>query len=341
MAAPTPGAPTLNYEDEVVTKALVRYLELPGVAGPLALITLDNGLDHTRPNTFGPGGLYRLDAAMDEIAAHQPGVAAIAVTGKPFIFSVGADLSYRSSITDASAVRPLLLELGRLGHRVLRRVGSGQLDERRVPTFALVNGAAMGGGLELALHCDYRTMSTDTAAVALPEVALGLVPAWGGTQLLPQLIGADRAVAVIVENPLSQNRMLKPAQVAELGIVDRLLEPADFLEESLRWAGAVLRGETDPKATRPRVERGEAWAAAVARGRQLADARLHGAAPAPYRALDLIESAEAIALDVSAAATALDDGFAAEDEALADLGAGEELQASLYAFDLVQKRAKR
>ncbi len=342
MPAPKLDAPKLDYPDEVVTRALVRYLDLPGVAGPLALITLDNGFDHTRPNTFGPGGLYALDAAMDDITAHQPGVAAVAVTGKPFIFSVGADLSYRSSIPATTDVRPRLLELGRLGHRVLRRVGAGQLGDRRVPTFALVNGAAMGGGLELALHCDYRTMSTDVAAVALPEVALGLVPAWGGTQLLAPLIGADRAVTVIIENPLSQNRMLKPAQATELGIVDRLLEPADFLEESLRWAGAVLRGETDPTATRPRVERGAAWAAAVARGRQLADARLHGAAPAPYRALDLIESAETSGLgDGSAALAALEAGFAAEDEVLADLGAGEELQASLYAFDLVQKRAKR
>ena len=66
---------------------------MPGLAGELALITLDNGHDHTRPSTFGPGGLASLDAALDEIAAHSPAPAAIAVTGKPFIFAVGADLS--------------------------------------------------------------------------------------------------------------------------------------------------------------------------------------------------------------------------------------------------------
>jgi 3-hydroxyacyl-CoA dehydrogenase/enoyl-CoA hydratase/3-hydroxybutyryl-CoA epimerase len=326
------AAPTLEFPAEIVTKALVRYVDLPGVARQLALITLDNGFDHTRPNTLGPGGLASLDAAMDEISAHEPGVAAIAVTGKPFIFCVGADLSFRSSITDASLIRPLIFELGQLGHRVMHRVGTGQVGDRRVPTFALVNGAAMGGGLELALHCDYRTLSSDAAAIAFPEVFLGLVPAWGGTQLLANLIGADAAVTVIVENALSQNRMLKPAQVASLGIVDLLLEPADFLEESLRWVGSVLRGETDPKGARTPVERGAPWAAAVARGRQIADARLHGAAPAPYRAVELIALAETVSLD---------DGFAAEDTVLADLGASEELAASLYAFDLVQKRAKR
>jgi 3-hydroxyacyl-CoA dehydrogenase/enoyl-CoA hydratase/carnithine racemase len=329
MAAPTTA---LELPGEVVTQAHVRYVELPGVTGPVALVTLDNGLDHTRPSTFGPGGLRSLDAAMDEISGHRPEVAAIAVTGKPFVFSVGADLSFRSSITDAGQIRPVTGELGRLGHRVFRRLGSGALAARRVPTFALVNGAAMGGGLELALHCDYRTLSSDAAAIALPEVALGLVPAWGGTQLLANLIGAESAVTVIVGNPLSQNTMLRPAQAAALGLVDVVCEPADFLEESLRWAGRVLRGELDPAAARRPVERGEAWAAAVARGRGLADARVHGAAPAPYRALDLIELAETATLD---------DGFAAEDAAFTDLAASQELQASLYAFDLVQKRAKR
>ena len=94
---------TAVFEDEVVTAAKVRYLRVPGLAGELALITLDNGHDHTRPSTFGPGGLASLDAALDEIAAHSPAPAAIGVTGKPFIFAVGADLSGVPSIADARA----------------------------------------------------------------------------------------------------------------------------------------------------------------------------------------------------------------------------------------------
>ncbi|CUU55819.1 3-hydroxyacyl-CoA dehydrogenase / enoyl-CoA hydratase / 3-hydroxybutyryl-CoA epimerase [Parafrankia irregularis] len=326
------AAVTLEHPDEVVTQAHVRYARLPGVDGPVALITLDNGLDHTRPSTFGPAGLRSLIAAVDEIEAHDPPVAAVAVTGKPFIFCVGADLSYRSSLTDPAEVRPKLTALGELGHTALRRVGEGRLGDRKVPTFALVNGAALGGGLELALHCDYRALSTDIAALALPEVFLGLVPAWGGTQLLPNLIGADNAVTVMIDNALSQNRTLRAAQAFKLGIGDILLEPADFLEEALRWVGRVLRGEVDPTAGRPTVERGPAWAAALERGRTLADARLHGAAPAAYRALELLALAETADRDT---------GYAAEDAALADLGAGEELVAGLYAFDLVNKRAKR
>ena len=77
---------TLFSDDEVVTNAYVRYLTLPDLDGEIALITLDNGLDHTRPSTFGPGGLAALNSAMDEIEAHTPGVKAIAV-GHPLASS--------------------------------------------------------------------------------------------------------------------------------------------------------------------------------------------------------------------------------------------------------------
>jgi 3-hydroxyacyl-CoA dehydrogenase/enoyl-CoA hydratase/carnithine racemase len=321
ITSPTAQNPTSQFQDEVVTHAKVRYVELPGVESPIALITLDNGFDHTKPNTFGPGGLQELDAALDDIERHSPGVAAIAVTGKPFIFAVGADLTGVPNVTS----RDLALQIGQLGHRVFKRI-----KDASVPTFAFVNGAAMGGGVEIALHCDYRTLSSGIPALALPECFLGLVPGWGGTQLLPNLIGAEKAVTVIIENPLNQNRMLKGKQAFDLGIGDALFEPADFLEQSMLWAGQVLRGEVTVQ--RPEVERGEAWAAAVARGRQIADGKTHGWAPAPYRALQLIEQAES---------GSFVDGTAAEDEALADLMMSDELRAGLYSFDLVQKRAKR
>ena len=80
-------------------------------------------------------------------------------------------------------------------------------------------------------------MSTGAAALALPEVLLGLIPGWGGAYLLPNLVGAENAVKVIVENPLNQNRMLKPGRGALASVIaDVAFEPADFLVQSLRWA---------------------------------------------------------------------------------------------------------
>ncbi|SDK96459.1 3-hydroxyacyl-CoA dehydrogenase [Nonomuraea maritima] len=306
--------------DEVVTKALVRDVQLPGGAGTMALITLDNGFDHTKPNTFGTRGLLALNGALSEIA-ERTDLVAVGVTGKPFIFAVGADLKGASEVTTHEEA----LAVGRLGHHVFRRLG-----ELAIPSFAFVNGAAMGGGLEIALHCTYRTISSGVPAVALPECSLGLVPGWGGTQLLPRLVGPANAIKLIIENPLAQNRMIKGAQAHEMGIADAMFEPADFLEESLRWAARVLQGEVAVE--RPSHEASEGWDKTVADARFLVDLKLHGAAPAPYRALDLIALAPTASRD---------EGFAAEDDALADLLMSEELRAGLYAFDLVQRRAKR
>jgi enoyl-CoA hydratase/carnithine racemase len=318
---------TAVFENEVVTQAHVRYLQVPGragvAAGELALITLDNGHDHTRPSTFGPGGIAALDAALDEITAHTPAPAAIAVTGKPFIFAVGADLSGFGHLTHAAQAR----EIAESGHRVFRR-----LKDSSIPTFAFVNGVSLGGGLELALHCHYRTLSAG-AVVAFPEVFLGLVPGWGGTQLLPNLIGIDPAVTVIVENALAQNTMLPAPKAAKLGIADTVLEPADFLERSLEWAAGVVAG--DVTVDRPAVDR-SVWDDAIARARAIVAGRTRNASPGALRAVELLDLARN-GIDGEAFTA----GTAAEDDALVDLVMTDELRASLYSFDLVNKRAKR
>jgi enoyl-CoA hydratase/carnithine racemase len=317
----------MEYSGEVVTRALVRYLDLPLGAGRFALITLDNGHDHRKPNTFGPGGLRSLDGAITEAAA--AGVVGIGVTGKPFIFAVGADLTGVPLVRTREDAR----KIAHGGHEVFWRLGEESADGSIgvaapdgsvIPTFAFVNGAALGGGLEVALHCTYRTISTGVTALGLPECFLGLVPGWGGAYLLPNLIGADAAVKVIIENALNQNKMLRGPQAFKLGIADAMFEPADFLEQSLRWAADVLTGAVSVSRAEP--DRGDAWTAAVAHGRAFVDAKVHGAAPAPYKALELIDAARQSGRDVA---------FAAEDEALADLLVGPELRSSLYAFELV------
>ena len=320
------------FSDEVVTRAIVRDVDLGPDAGLLALITLDNGHDHTKPNTFGVRGLLSLNTALDGIAERieRGEVTAVGVTGKPFILGAGADLdgaaaALASAGADPAQARERALGIASLGHAVFRRLG-----ELGVPSFGFINGAALGGGLEVALHCTYRTISSGVPMVALPECFLGLVPGWGGAYLLPRLIGPAAALKVIIENPLSQNKMLRGPEAFNLGIADAMFDPADFLEESLRWAARVLTGAVTVPRGAPAPE--QDWDAAVAAARFFADGKVHGAAPAPYRALDL----------VAAARTATrDEAFAAEDEALADLMLGDELRAGLYAFELVQKRARR
>jgi len=319
------------FPGEVVTRATVRDVDL-GTVGTLALITLDNGHDHTKPSTFGPQGLLSLNAALDAVAARAAAgeIAAVGVTGKPFILAAGADLDGAGAAITAPGIDPAVAReraagIGALGHAVFRRLG-----ELPVPSFCFINGVALGGGLEVALHCTYRTISSGVPMVAFPECFLGLVPGWGGAYLLPRLIGPAPALKLIIENPLSQNKMISGTEAYSLGIADAMFEPADFLEESLRWAARVLAGSVSVE--RAPLADAATWDAAVAATRFLADGKLHGAAPAPYRALDL----------VAAARTATrDEGFAAEDQALADLLLSDELRAGLYAFDLVQKRAKR
>jgi 3-hydroxyacyl-CoA dehydrogenase/enoyl-CoA hydratase/carnithine racemase len=313
-------AVALAADDEVVTRALSRDVGLPHGAGTMALVTLDNGHDHAKPTTFGARGLASLNAAIDAALARDD-VTSIGITGKPFILAVGADLTGVPKITSRDQAKTI----AQLGHGVMRKLRDGGK-----PSFCFVNGAALGGGLELALHCDYRTVLDSVTAIATPEVFLGIVPGWGGAYLLPNLIGAQQAVKVIVENALNQNTMLNGRKAFDLGIADAMFGGADFLERSLLWAAQVLTGEVVVR--RAEVDRGDAWEAAVARGRVGVDARLHGAAPAPYRALDLIAAAKTADRDTA---------FAAEDEALADLLMSPELRSGLYAFDLVQKRARR
>ena len=312
---------TAAYPDEIVTKAFVRFVELPLGAGKAGLITLDNGHDHTKPSTLGPVSLVELDRALD-VAFAESGVVAVCLTGKPFILAAGADLKGVALVTDIAQAR----EIGRLGHRVFRRLGDAP-----VPTFAFINGLALGGGLELALQCTYRTVLDSAQGIGLPETFLGLVPGWGGAWLLPNLIGPDGAVKIIVENALNQNRMLGGRQVAEMGIADAMFGGGDFLEQSLTWAAQVVRGDIDVE--RREIDRSEeAWETAVGRGRAMADGKVHGVAPAPYRALELISAART---------RTREEGFAAEDEVLAELIMSEEFRSGVYAFDLVQRRAKR
>ena len=285
--------------------------------GPIALVTMDNGEDWQKPNTFGEAALRSLEGVLDQLRSRD--WRGLLLTGKPFVFAVGADIG------EFGEIEPERARLGgRAGHELF-----GRIRELPFVTVAAINGAALGGGVEIALHCDYRTIASSVRHFACPEVFLGLIPGWGGTQLVPQLVGAEEAVRFIVENPLRQNRMLNAQQAFEAGYADALLEPVEFLDESL----AFLLEKVDEGAGKRRPAADLSDAAEVCRkARSRLDGQVHGATPAPYRALDLIEGA---------ASWSLEEGYRAEEDALAELLPGREAQAAVYAFDLVERRAKR
>jgi 3-hydroxyacyl-CoA dehydrogenase/enoyl-CoA hydratase/carnithine racemase len=283
--------------------------------GPIALVTIDNGADHTKPTSLGRAALESLARLMDEL--EDGDWQGMVLTGKPFVFCAGADINEFHGI-DAETAR-----LGsRTGHELFRRIAA-----LPYPTLAAINGAALGGGVEIAFHCDYRTVSTAVRHFAAPEVFLGLFPAWGGTQLVPRLAGIEAAVRFNVTNPLRQNKMLTGAEAHDLGLADVLLEPAEFLDESIATLlnGTRFRKEVD-------LSSGDS-SEVFAKARRGLDDSLHGATPAPYVALDLIEGA--------ASGWSIEEGYAAEEEAIAELLPSRQAQASLYAFDLVERRAKR
>src|SRR3954447_4033419 len=283
--------------------------------GDAALVTIDNGEDWTKPTFFGEAALASFERALGEL--ENDGYRTAVITGKPFFFAAGADISEFPNITPERAV-----EGARAGHELF-----GRLRALPFPTVAAINGACLGGGVELALHCSARTISTAVRHFAFPEVFLGLFPAWGGTQLLPRLVGPEAAIKVIVSNPLRQNRMLKAADVLELGIADRQFEPVEFVDESLAFA--LELADNPPKRAEPDWSEAETI---FRRARTAVDDAVHGAAPAPYVALDLIEGAQQWSVE---------EGYAREEDAIGELLPGPQAQASIYAFQLVEQRAKK
>jgi 3-hydroxyacyl-CoA dehydrogenase/enoyl-CoA hydratase/carnithine racemase len=312
--------------DEVITHSFVRDITLPS-GKRLALITLDNGRDYTRPNTLGPATLLELAGVLDalKVRAAAKEIDAVAVTGKQFILAAGADLSRAGELPS----RNVGLLMAQLGHSTL-----GRLGELGVPSFVYTNGLALGGGVEIGLNATYRTIDATVPAFALPEVFLGIIPGWGGAYLLPNLIGIEGALEVVVSNPLKTNTMLNGKKAFDLGIADAIFPSVNFLEDSLKWTDGVLSGAIKVKrANEPgRLERAVKWDVAIGIADKTIASRLGRVALSPYRALALLKGAKNASKK---------DAFAAEDQALADLISGDQFRASIYSFDLVQKRAKR
>lgn len=185
----------------------------------IGIITID------RPealNALNSDVLSDLDAVLDEIEGNDDIYVAV-ITGQGRAFVAGADIG---QMKDFGAVEGKAFS--DRGNSVFQRI-----ENLQKPVIAAVNGFALGGGCELAMCCDIRIASTD-AKFGQPEVGLGILPGFGGTQRLPRIVGTSKAMELILSA-----RVITAAEAREIGLVNQVHCPEDLMAEALSLAGMI------------------------------------------------------------------------------------------------------
>jgi 3-hydroxyacyl-CoA dehydrogenase/enoyl-CoA hydratase/3-hydroxybutyryl-CoA epimerase len=226
------------------------------------------------------GELERVLAAIED----QPDVRAVVVaSGKPDGFVAGADIKEFMAATSAHE----LSELSRRGQAAL-----GRLAALEKPVVAAIHGPCLGGGLELALACDARVASTDPKTrLGLPEVQLGVLPALGGTQRLPRLVGTEAALDLVLTG-----KQLDARRAQRIGLVDEVVAPAIVFDVAVKLALARTAGPAAARAGAKRKALAEALLVRNPLGRAVffeqakkrTLAKTHGNYPAPERILEVV-----------------------------------------------------
>jgi enoyl-CoA hydratase/carnithine racemase len=178
-------------------------------------------LDRPKANALSGAVLAQLHGAATMLHDDPPG--AVVLWGGRRIFAAGADIV---ELADTGA--------GAVGASFDAALGALASVPRA--TIAAVNGYALGGGLELALACDFRLCAEDSR-LGLPEALLGVLPGGGGTQRLPRLIGPSRAKELIFTG-----RQVRAEEALAMGLVNRVVAPDDVLEAALTWAAELAAG---------------------------------------------------------------------------------------------------
>jgi 3-hydroxyacyl-CoA dehydrogenase / enoyl-CoA hydratase / 3-hydroxybutyryl-CoA epimerase len=266
-------------------------------------------------NIFDRATLEELDAHVTTLES-EPGVRGVVLaSAKPKIFIAGADLNTLSKNPDDTATLAAIVDLG---HRVFTRLG-----RLPVPSVAAIHGVCLGGGLEVALACDWRIASTDKATkLGLPETQLGIVPAWGGSTRLPKLIGLPQALSLILTG-----KQVVGAQALKLGLVDDLAHAENLLDAA---RALIARGKRRAKS--PAMFDRAPFNHLVARkARRDVLAKTRGHYPAPLKAIEVC---------VHAVGAPLEHGLAAEKAAFLELVRTPETRNLMSVFFL-QERAKK
>ncbi|MBS1135364.1 MAG: fatty acid oxidation complex subunit alpha FadB [Burkholderiaceae bacterium] len=187
-------------------------------------------------NKLNAAALRDFDAATQAIAKAPDVKGVIVTSGKP-VFIVGADVTEFTGMFAAGeeAVAKNVLEVNRMLCR---------FEDLPFPTVAAINGVCLGGGMELALACDYRVMST-AASVGFPEVKLGIFPGFGGTVRMPRIVGVDNAVEWIATGADK-----KPDAALKDGAVDAIVAPEQLRDAALALVKQAIAGKLDWKGKR-------------------------------------------------------------------------------------------
>ena len=191
--------------------------------GRVAIAWLANG----QMNSIAPSVVQDLAKVWERVkATSDPPVHALVIaSSNPFLYSAGADIKAFTTM-DESAGRELLLSM----HALLRELGRSG-----VATIAAVNGLAYGGGCELAMACDVR-IAARSALFGQPEIRLGIIPGFGGTQRLPRLVGQNKALEMnLIGDPILAE------EAYELGLVNRVVDDHELLDTALSWARKLAR----------------------------------------------------------------------------------------------------
>ena len=242
--------------------------------GDLAVLWFD--LRGEKVNKFSTAVMTEFASVVDELERAKDIKRVIVASGKPAIFIAGADVTEFSKAISADQAR----EYTRFGQQTFHRFS-------KLPqvTVAAINGAALGGGCELAISCDYRVMSdSPRAQIGLPETKLGIYPAWGGTTKLPRLIGLPAALDIILNGKTVDGKRAK-----RMGLVDDVV-PASILLDVARQFAAKPKRRGSSNRTTFYVE-GNPLARRVifSRARKAVLDQTHGHYPAPLKAIDVME----------------------------------------------------
>ena len=186
-------------------------------------------LDRPPANSYDRGFLDELDASIDAARWDTDAKAILVRSASEKFFSAGADVAWFSK-SEAEQQHLFVLHANEV---------MGKLEHTPKVVVAAINGHCLGGGLEIALSCDFRVAAEGQYRIGLPEVTLGLLPGTGGTQRLPRLIGKQKALDLML-----RGTAIAPSQAGELGIVDEVVPAAELQAKAMERARAYASGPT-------------------------------------------------------------------------------------------------